>query len=146
MTSPYCTESLLGAVALISDCSAPTGGYPLFRAGDRGISLSLDHQFVHAASVLGNSAQGLASSYLVNIMHSAGDLSVDEHLVEHGIQQTTLVGTADLELDDLLGTSSCPLLRVHVASILHDDGSASAPTSGIPKERHMIAPGPSTPP
>ena len=58
-----------------------------------------------------------------------------------------LAGTAELEPGDLPGTSPCPLLRVPVASVLHDGGSASsAPTSGAPSEHRKVASGPIAPP
>lgn len=78
----------MGTVAFISDCSAPTGAYPLFYAGGIGFLLSLDHEFIHAAPVLSSSAPALAGSYLVGILHSATHLSVDEHPVEHGISRS----------------------------------------------------------
>ena len=39
-----------GTVAFVSDFSAPTGGYHLY-AGDRGISLTRDHQLVQVSLV-----------------------------------------------------------------------------------------------
>ena len=79
------------------------------------------------------------------MLHSPDDFTVDEHLVENGLQQIPLAGTAELEPGDLLGTSSCPLLRVPVASILHNyDNALTAP--GFLDEPYMIIPGPVTPP
>ena len=43
-------QSSSGAVAFVSDFSAPTGGYHLY-AGDRGISLTRDHQLVQVSLV-----------------------------------------------------------------------------------------------
>ena len=60
-----------GAVAFASDFSAPTGGYHLLYAGDRGISLTRDHQLVQLSLVRSNGAPASASSYLVNMLHGA---------------------------------------------------------------------------
>ena len=99
-----------GAVAFASVFSDPTGGYHLLYAGDQGISLTR----VPVSLVRSNGAPALAGSYLVDMLHGATDFSVDENLVESGLQQIPLVGTAELEPGDLLGTSPCPLLRVPV--------------------------------
>ena len=77
------------------------------------------------------------------MLHNSVDFVVDEHFV--GLQQIPLAGTAKLEPGDLLGTSSCPLLRVPVASISHNDDNAPT-TPGSLDEPHMIFPGPVTPP
>ena len=125
---------------------APTGGYHSFFAGDGGISISRDHQLVQVSLVRNNGASALAGSSLADMNHGAIDFEVDEHLVERGIQQIPLASTAELELGDLLGTSSCPLLREPVASVSQDDGSASAPTSSTPGENYMIVASPVVPP
>ena len=80
----------------------------------RRISLTCDHQLVPVSLVRSNGAPALAGSYLADMLHGATDFSVDENLVESGLQQIPLVGTAELEPGDLLGTSPCPLLRVPV--------------------------------
>ena len=66
-------------------------------------------------------------------------------IVENGHQQIPLVGTAELEPGDLLGTFPCPLLRAPVGPVLYDDGSASASTPGTPDEPDMIVAGPLSP-
>ena len=114
-------------MAFAADFSAPTGGYNLRYVGNRGVSLSRDHQRVQVSLVRSNGAPALAVSYLVDMLHSSADFTVDEHLVENGLQQIPLVGTAELEPGDLLGTSSCPLLRVLVASILHNNDCSRLP-------------------
>ena len=136
-------QSSSGAVTLVSDLSAPTGGFHLLHAGDRGIPLTRDHQLVQVSLVRSNSAPPLAGIYLVDTLHVSTDLSADDNLVENDQQQIPLAGTAELEPGDLLGTSPCPLLRVLVASVL-DDGSTSATTPGTPDEPHMIVPAPVT--
>lgn len=76
--------------------------------------------------LLSNGAPGLAGSYLVDMLHSATDFAVDEHLVGNDLQHISLAGTAELEPGDLLATSSSPLFRVSFRSILHDNGSVWA--------------------
>ena len=120
-----------GGVAFASDFSAPTGGCHLY-AGDRGISLTRDHQLVPVSLVRSNGAPALAGSYLVDMIHGATDFSVDENLVENSLQQIQLAGAAKLETGDLLGTPPCPFLRVPVESLLSDDDSASASTLAPP--------------
>ena len=134
-----------GAVAFASDFSAPTGGYHLLYAGDRGISLTRDHQLVPVSLVCSNGASALVGSYLVDMLHVATDFSVDENLVENGLQQIPLAGTAELEPGDLLGTSPCPLLRVPVESLLYDDHNASSSNPGAPDNSRTFVPGPVTP-
>ena len=73
------------------------------------------------------------------MLHSSADFTVDEHLDENGLQQMPLAGTAELEPGDLLGTSSCQLLRVPVASILHDDDNAPTAPGSLDDPYH---PGP----
>ena len=75
------------------------------------------------------------------MLHSSADFTVDEHLVENGFQQIPVAGTAELEPGDLLGTSYYPLLRVPVASILHNDDDAPT-TPGSLDESSMIIPEP----
>ena len=47
--------------------------------------------------VRSNDAPTLAGSYHVDILHGATDFSVDENIVEDGLQQIPLAGTAELE-------------------------------------------------
>ena len=79
------------------------------------------------------------------MIHGATDFSVDENLVESGLQQIPLVGTAELEPGDLLGTSPCPLLRGPVESLLYDDDRASTFNPGAPDNSRTFVPGPVTP-
>ena len=79
-----------GAVALVADFSAPTGGYHLRYAGNRGASLSRDDQLVQVSLVRRNGAPALAGSYLVDMLHSSADFTVNEHLVENGLQQISV--------------------------------------------------------
>ena len=130
-----------GAVAFVSDFSAPTGGYHLLDAGDRGISFTRDHQPVQVFLVRSNGARAVARSYLVDVLHGATDFSVDENLVENSLQQIPLAGRAELEPSDLLGISSSPLLRGPVESFLYDDDSiivVSIPKSSIRRVIHKI--------
>ena len=76
-----------GAVAFASDFSVLTGGDHLLYAGDRGISLTRDHQLVSVSLVRSNGGPALAGRYLVGMLHGATDFSVDENLVENGLQQ-----------------------------------------------------------
>ena len=139
-------QTSTGAAALVSDFSAPAGGYHLLYAGDDGISLSRDHQLVQVSLVRNNRAPALSGSYLVEMLPGSPGFSVDEHLVENGLQHIPLAGTVELEPGDLLDTSPCPLLRVPVASVLHHDDSASTLRPITPDGPHMAVPGPVTPP
>ena len=76
------------------------------------------------------------------MLHGATDFSVDENLVENGLQQIPLAGTAELEPGNLFATSPRPLLRVPVESFLYDDDNASASNPG---DSRMFVPGPVTP-
>ena len=134
-----------GTVDFASDFSVPTGCYHLLYAGDRGISLTRNHQLVPVSMVCNNGSPALAGSYVVDTLYRANDISVDENLVENGLQQTPLAGTTELELGNLLGTSCCPLLRVPVESWLHDDDNASASNPGAPDNSCTFVPGPVTP-
>ena len=134
-----------GTVDFASDFSVPTGCYHLLYAGDRGISLTRNHQLVQLSLVRSNGATALASSYLVDILHGATDFSVDENLVENGLQQIPLAGTAELEPGNLFATSPRPLLRVPVESLRYDNDSASVSNPGAPDNSRMFVPGPVTP-
>ena len=135
-----------GAIDFASDCSAPTGCYRLLYAGDRGISLTRDHQLVPVFQVRSNGAPALPGSYLVDMLHGPTDFSVDQNLVVNGLQQIdALAGTAKLEPGDLLGTFPCPLLRVPVESLLYNNDNASASTPGAPDNSRTFVPGPMTP-
>ena len=68
------------------------------------------------------------------MLHDATDFSVDENLVENGLQQIPLAGAEELEPGNLLGTSPCPLVRVPVESLLCDDDSASASNPCAPDD------------
>ena len=133
-------------MAFVSDFSAPKGGYHLLYASDRGVSLSCDHQLVQVSLVRISGSPALAGCYLVDKLRGPDNFSVDEHLVENGFQQIPLAGTAELEPGDLLGTSCCPLLRVPVASVLHQDDSASTWHLDTPDEPYMVVPSPVAPP
>ena len=56
-----------------------------------------DHQLVQVSLVRSNGAPALAGNYLVDMLHGATDFSVDENIVEDGLQQIPLAGTAELE-------------------------------------------------
>ena len=90
-----------GAVDFVTNCSARTGGYPRVYSGDRGIF----HQLVPVSLARSNGAPALTGRYLVDGLHGATDSSVDENLIETGLQQIPLANTAELEPGDLLGTS-----------------------------------------
>ena len=140
--SPYLTRTHLVPGPLSPIFLAPAGGYHLRYAGDRGVSLSRDHQLVRVALVRKNGSSALAGRHLVDMLRGSANFSVDEHLVENGLQQIPLAGTAALEPGDLIGTSSCPLLRVPAASALHRDDSASTRYLDTPDEPYMVVPGP----
>ena len=75
-----------------------------------------DHQPVQASLVRSDGAPSLTRSYLVDMLYNTTYFSIDKRLVENGLQQIPLAGTAVLEPADLLrSTSSCPRLRVLVA-------------------------------
>ena len=78
------------AVAFTSDFSASRGCYHLLHAGDRGISLTRGHQLVPVSLVCSNGAPALTGSYLEDMLHGATGFSVDENLVEDGLQQIHL--------------------------------------------------------
>ena len=90
-------------------------------------------------------APQLWGSYLVDMLQGATDFSVDANLVDNGLQQISLAGTAELELGNLLGTPPYSVLRLPATSVLWDDGSTSASTPGTPGESHMIVLSPVTP-
>ena len=95
--------------------------------------------------VRSNAAPALAGSYLADMLHGATVFSVDEDLIENGLQQIRLAGTAEFEPGDLLVTSPCPLLRLPVESLLYDDDNASASNRGAPENSRTFVPDPVTP-
>ena len=129
-------------MAFVSDFSAPTSGYHLLDAGDRGKSLSRDHQLAQVSLVRSNGSPSSAGCYLVDMLRGSDNFSVDEHFVDNGFQHIPLASSAELEPGDLLCISSGPLVRVPVASVLHRDVSASTRHLDTPEGTVYGRPGP----
>ena len=111
---------LQGATAFVPVSSAHPESFHLLYAGDTVIALSRDHRVVDVDFVSSNGAPALADCYQVNMLHAATDVSAEEHIVGNGRQLIPLAGAADLDPGTLLGTSSSPLLRLPLETVLSE--------------------------
>ena len=87
----------------------------------------------------------MAGCYLVDMLRGFEMFSLDEYFVQNGFQHIALVGSVELKPGDLQGTSSCSLLRVRIASVLHQDDSASTRKTDTPDELYVVVLGPVAP-
>ena len=115
----------------MSDSSDQPESFPLLYAGDTGITLSRNHRLVGVDLVRSNGAPTLAGCYLANMLHAATGFSAEEQIVESGRQLIPSAGAADLDSGALLGTSSNPLLRLPLKTVLSDAPASSLRIHGV---------------
>ena len=81
-------------------------------SGDSGVSLGRDPMLVNVNLVRSSKMPALVGDYHATFCADHGKLSSTDAFVSNGRQQIPLAGDANLELGDLLGFASAPLLRV----------------------------------
>ena len=132
-----CGDNLGSAAAYIRNHEAPANAYHLVYDG-LGVSLTESPQLIPVNLVRLDGSPALTGHYMVDILPVNADSNPLERFVSSGRQLIPLSGYQDLELGDVLGTASSPLLRVPLEVLsLHDaladvSALAESPTSPQP--------------
>ena len=114
-----------GASAFIPDDRSTDDVYHLRFAGNKAISLSSTPQLAKVNLVRQSGAPAFTGNYMVSMLPRESPLSDMAIFVSDEYQTVRLSGSTDLEPDDLLGTSSSPLVQVPPTTLGHPSWDSS---------------------
>ena len=110
-------DDYTSATAYIRSCETTNVVHQL-RYDGPGMSLTSSPQLVPVNLTRLNGCPALTGHYMVDITTSHDDQYPSEYFVASGRQTIPLTGNRDLELGDILGTASAPLLRVPLEALV----------------------------
>ena len=111
LTFSLCGDNIGSAAAYIRNHESSDAVYHLVYDG-LGVSLTDSPQLIPVNLVRLDGPPALTGHYMVDLLPAHDDSNPSERFVSSGRQLIPLTGYQDLELGDVLGTASSPLLRV----------------------------------
>ena len=120
LTLSLCDDNLGSAAAYIRNRETSNAAYHLVCDG-LGISLTNSPQLIPVNLVRLDGCPALMGHYMVDLLAAHDDSTPPERFVSSGRQFIPLTGHQDLELVDVLGTASSPLLCVPLEALTPHD-------------------------
>ena len=111
LTFSLCGDNIGSAAAYIRNHESSDAVYHLVYDG-LGVSLTDSPQLIPVNLVRLDGSPAVTGHYMVDLLPAHDDSNPSERFVSSGRQLIPLTGYQDLELGDVLGTASSPLLRV----------------------------------